>query len=125
MAERKRRILCAESNKDVGDLIALMLEQKGYEVESVQTAADCLKVAMTDRFDLYILNDTYIDADSFELCQKLRELDPVTPVLLFSLESSGPPQRQQGPVQMGIKLYKSKTSDFVALVQTIDRLLQS
>jgi CheY-like chemotaxis protein len=124
MSEGKRRILCAESNKDVGELIALMLTRKGYEVESVQTAADCLKVASTDRFDLYILNDTYIDADSLELCQQLRELDPVTPVLLFSLESSGP-HRQQQAVQTGVKIYKSKTSDFVSLVQTIDRLLQS
>jgi DNA-binding response OmpR family regulator len=124
MPERKRRILCAESNRDVGDLIALMLEQKGYEVETVQTAADCLKVATTDRFDLYILNDAYIDADSLELCRQLRELDPVTPVLLFSLESSGPTPRRE-PVQAGVKIYKSKTSDFVALVQTIDTLLQS
>jgi DNA-binding response OmpR family regulator len=123
MPERKRRILCAESNKDVGDLIALMLTRKGYEVESVQTAAACLKLASTDRFDLYILNDNYIDADSLELCRELRELDPITPVLLFSLESSGPPQ--PGPIQAGVKLYKSKTSDFVALVQTIDKLLQS
>ena len=124
MSEGKRRILCAESNKDVGDLIALMLTRKGYEVESVQTAADCLKLAVTDRFDLYILNDTYIDADSLELCRQLRELDPVTPVLLFSLESSGPP-REQRATQAGVKIYKSKTSDFVSLVQTIDRLLQS
>ena len=123
MAEGKRRILCAESNKDVGDLIALMLTRKGYEVETVQTAADCLKVATTDRFDLYILNDTYIDADSLELCRQLRELDPVTPVLLFSLESSGP--RHQPAVETGVKIYKSRTSDFVALVQTIDRLLHS
>ena len=123
MPEAKRRILCAESNKDVGDLIALMLSRKGYEVESVQTAADCLKVAATDRFDLYILNDNYIDADSLELCRRLREIDPVTPVLLFSLESSGP--RQQQALQTGIRIYKSKTSDFVSLVQTIDNLLQS
>jgi DNA-binding response OmpR family regulator len=100
-----------------------MLTRKGYEVETVQTAADCLKLAATDRFDLYILNDTYIDADSLELCRQLRELDPVTPVLLFSLESPGPQRRQ--PVQTGIKIYQSKTSDFVSLVQTIDRLLQS
>ncbi len=107
----------------MGELIALMLTRKGYEVESVQTAADCVKVASTDRFDLYILNDTYIDADSLELCQRLREIDPVTPVLLFSLESPGPRQRQA--VDAGVKIYKSKTSDFVSLVQTIDRLLQS
>jgi DNA-binding response OmpR family regulator len=124
MAEGKRRILCAESNRDVGELIALMLTRKGYEVESVQTAAECVKVASTDRFDLYILNDSYIDADSLELCRRLRELDPVTPVLLFSLESSGP-HRQQKAVEAGVKIYKSKTSDFVSLVQTIDRLLQS
>ena len=124
MSEGQRRILCAESNKDVGELIALMLTRKGYEVETVQTAADCLKVASTDRFDLYILNDTYIDADSLELCRQLRELDPATPVLLFSLESSGP-HRQQQAVEAGAKIYKSKTSDFVSLVQTIDRLLQS
>ena len=124
MSEGKRRILCAESNKDVGDLIALMLTRKGYEVESVQTAADCLKVASTDRFDLYILNDTYIDADSLELCRQLREIDPVTPVLLFSLESSGPARARQ-TTQTGVRVYRSKTSDFVSLVQTIDRLLQS
>ncbi len=125
MSEGKRRILCAESNKDVGDLIALMLTRKGYEVESVQTAAACLKVASTDRFDLYILNDTYIDADSLELCRRLRELDPATPVLLFSLESSGPQRQRQQAAQTGVKIYNSKTSDFVSLVQTIDRLLQS
>ena len=124
MPEGKRRILCAESNRDVGDLIALMLTRKGYEVESVQTAGDCLKLASTDRFDLYILNDGYIDGDSLELCGELRRIDPSTPVLLFSLESSGPRQQQQA-ARMGVELYKSKTSDFVALVQTIDRLLQS
>jgi DNA-binding response OmpR family regulator len=123
MPESKRRILCAESNKDVGELIALMLERKGYEVESVQTVADCLKFALTDRFDLYILNDTYMDGDSLELCRELRALDPVTPVLLFSLESSGPDRNNA--VQTGARVYQSSTSDFVALVQTIDRLLQS
>jgi DNA-binding response OmpR family regulator len=124
MQGKKRRILCAESNKDVGDLIVLMLERKGYEVEAVQTVADCLKFALTDRFDLYILNDSYIDGDSLELCRELRAFDPVTPVLLFSLESSGP-DRDAAAAETGARVYQSKTSDFVALVQTIDRLLQS
>ncbi|MCA1635241.1 MAG: response regulator [Acidobacteria bacterium] len=123
MPTGKRRILCAESNKDVSDLIALMLREQGYAVESVQTAADCLKLAVTERFDLYVLNDTYIDADSLELCRELRAIDPATPVLLFSLDSSGFSRHKVQ--QAGIKVYLSKTSDFVALVQTIDQLLHS
>jgi DNA-binding response OmpR family regulator len=123
MPEAKRRILCAESNKDVCDLIVLMLEQRGYNVEAVQTAADCLKLALTERFDLYILNDTYVDGDSLKLCRDLRAFDPATPVLLFSLEHSGSNQRDTA--KTGIKMYQSRTSDFVSLVQTIDQLLQS
>ncbi len=119
----KRRILCAESNKDVGDLITFLLERKGYAVESVQTAAECLKLAGIERFDLYVLNDTYIDADSLTLCRELREIDPATPVLLFSLDGSGHPAERIR--QAGVQIYLSQTSDFVALVQTIDKLLQS
>lgn len=119
----KRRILCAESNKDVGDLIALMLRRKGYEVETVQTVADCLKYAVTERFDLYILNDRYMDGDSLELCQQLRALDPATPVLLFSLDNST--FDRHNLVETGANVYLSKTDDFVALVQAIDQLLQS
>ena len=123
MTSARRRILCAESNKDVGDLIAHMLETKGYEVESVQTAHDCLRLARSEQFDLFILNDHYIDADSVELCQQLRDLYPSIPVLLFSLDSTG----YGRPAGRGVvtQVYRSKTSDFVSLVQTIDRLLQT
>ncbi len=122
-SENKRRILCAEANDDVSDLIRLMLERKGYEVVAVPTVSACLSAASAGRFDLYILNDSYIDGDSIELCQKLRALDPSTPVLLFSLDSSGF-SRQKGALAEA-HVYTTRTSDFVALVQTIDRLLQS
>ncbi|HZB47304.1 MAG TPA: response regulator [Pyrinomonadaceae bacterium] len=122
MPAEKRRILCAEANRDVGDLIVLMLEKKGYAVRTVQTVADCLKAAAEERFDLFILNDTYIDGDSIDLCRELRASNPLTPVLLFSLDSSG--HNRQHAVDTGARIYVSKTSDFVSLVQTIDRLLR-
>ena len=123
MPAEKRRILCAEANRDVCDLIVLMLEKKGYEVSAVQTVADCLRVAAEESFDLFILNDAYIDGDSIELCRELRAANPLTPVLLFSLDSSG--NNNHRAADTGARLYTSKTSDFVSLVQTIDRLLHS
>lgn len=122
MTSARRRILCAESNRDVGELISRLLESKGYEVEAVETAAECLRRARGGSFDLYILNDTYIDGDSVELSQQLRALDPAVPVLLFSLDSAGYGGRRPGA--LSVQSYHSKTSDFVSLVQTIDRLLQ-
>lgn len=123
MPADKRRILCAESNSDVCDLIVLMLERKGYEVRAVQTVADCLKAAAEESFDLFILNDAYIDGDSLDLCRSLRAANPLTPVLLFSLDSTG--HNGHRAADTGARVYVSKTSDFVSLVQTIDRLLHS
>ncbi len=123
MPAQKRRILCAEANKDVCDLIVLMLEKKGYEVRAVQTVEDCLRVAAEETFDLFIVNDAYIDGDSIELCQQLRASNPLIPVLLFSLDGAG--RHRDRAADTGARLYTSKTSDFVSLVQTIDQLLQS
>lgn len=121
MPAEKRRILCAEANKDVCDLIVLMLEKKGYDVRAVQTVTDCLRVASEETFDLFIVNDTYIDGDSIELCQQLRASNPLTPVLLFSLDGAG--HHSHRVADTGARLYTSRTSDFISLVQTIDRLL--
>ena len=125
MPPARRRILCAESNKDVSDLIAHLLERKGYEVESVQTAAGCLRLAAAASFDLFILNDSYIDADSVELCQQLRALYPSVPVLLFSLDSAGRPHPDGARGAAAAEVHRSRTSDFVSLVQAIDRLMQT
>jgi DNA-binding response OmpR family regulator len=121
MQAGKRRILCAESNPDVGDLVALLLTRKGYSVTTVQTAADCLKLAATERFDLYVLNDRYVDGDSLELCRELRAMDPHTPVLLFSLDSTDFDRRRAKAT--GALVYINNTSDFTELVGTIDRML--
>ncbi len=123
MSSQKGRILCAEANSDVGDLIVLLLEQKGYEVRTVQTVADCLKLAAAESFDLFILNDTYSDGDSIELCRQLRASNPLTPVLLFSLDRTG--HHKLRALEAGASRYVSQTSDFVSLVQTIERLLLS
>lgn len=123
MPTAKRRILCAEANEDVGRLIALMLEEKGYQVSTTQTVVETLRLAAAERFDLYILNDTYIDGDSLELCQQLRRTHPLIPVLLFSLDATG--ARRDSAIKAGAQYYVNKTSDFAALVQTIDRLMQA
>ena len=121
MSEGKRRILCAESNKDVGDLIALMLTRKGYEVETVQTAADCLKVAATDRFDLYMVDDDYIDGTAIELCKRLRQMTPATPILFFSAQAFR--RDRELALEAGATAYLTKPDDLFDIVSTVNSIL--
>lgn len=123
MPERKRRILCAEACKDIADLIVLMLEEKGYEVKAAETVAETLSVAQQEAFDLFIINDGYADGDSLKLLEKLRKAFPATPALLFSLRAAG--QHQSTAQETAEHYYTMKTSDFVALVQTIDKMLRA
>jgi DNA-binding response OmpR family regulator len=123
MPERKRRILCAEAHQDIADLIALLLEHKGYEVQTTRTTAETLELAGRETFDLFIVNDEYVDGDSMELLEQLRRLHAATPVLLFSLDAAG--KYGDAGQDVTVHYFLTKTSDFAALVQTIDKLLQA
>jgi DNA-binding response OmpR family regulator len=119
MQAKKIRILCVEQHEDVADLISFMLKQQGYEVKVARTCADCLKVAAAERFDLYILNDGYADCQSIELCERLRLMDPHTPVLFLTENLS----RHDHPKTTGAQAYLNKPRDFVSLVQTVEALV--
>jgi len=123
MHDRKRRILCAESHKDIANLIVLMLGQKGYEVKTTSTVTETLELAGRERFDLFIVNDNYVDGDSMELLRELRRQYVETPVLLFSLDSAG--QHRDFGQDVKAHQFLNNTGDFAALVQTIDHLLQA
>ena len=123
MPERKRRILCAESHQDIADLIVLLLEQKGYEVKTTRTIAETLDSAESEQFDIFIVNDDYVDGDSIVLLETLRQRYAATPVLLFSLDTAG--EYRDAGQDISVHHFLTKTSDFAALVQTIDKLLQA
>jgi DNA-binding response OmpR family regulator len=117
--KKKIRILCVEEHEDVADLISFMLKQQGYEVKVVRNCADCLRLAASERFDLYILNDGYSDCQSIDLCERLRLMDPQTPVLFLSENISSHDRAKT----TGVQAYLNKPRDFVSLVQTVEALV--
>lgn len=96
-----------------------MLRQQGYEVKVAGNCAECLRLAASERFDLYILNDGYADCQSIELCESLRALDPHTPLLFLSENINGYDRSKI----TGAQAYLSKPRDFVSLVQTVQALV--
>src|SRR5215210_7221407 len=86
----RRRVLCAEPHEDTCRLITLLLERQGHEVVSAGTIAECVGLAEAETFDLYMVDDDYIDGTAIQLCKRLRGMTPETPILFFSAKAFRP-----------------------------------
>lgn len=78
------RILYAEDNEDSCFMVSTMCEFSGIEVAATKTIAEAWRLAQTERFDLYLLDSRFPDGDGLELCRRLREYAPRTPILIYS-----------------------------------------
>jgi DNA-binding response OmpR family regulator len=65
-------------------MLSMLLEFSQIEAKTVGTANQALSLMEAERFDLYLLDSWLSDLDGFELCRRMRDLDPHTPILFFS-----------------------------------------
>ncbi|MGB8509889.1 MAG: response regulator [Pyrinomonadaceae bacterium] len=121
MPPDSRRVLCAEPHQDVCAFITLLLEQQGHQVLSAKTIKECIELAAESSFDLYMLDDNYIDGSGLELCRDLRRLTPETPILFFSAQAFDR-DRQRG-LDAGAQGYLTKPADIFEIVQAVNSIL--
>ena len=77
-------VLCVEGDEDSREMLGLLLKQWRITTRGVGTATQALSLIQEERFDLYLLDTQLPDLDGFELCRRMRSLDPDTPILFFS-----------------------------------------
>ena len=67
------QILVVDDEQEIADLIALYLENEGYQVYKYGNAADALACVENNDLSLAILDVMLPDMSGFTLCQKIRE----------------------------------------------------
>ena len=67
------RILVVDDESEIADLVALYLENEGYQVFKFYTAVEALDCIRTKALDLAVLDVMMPDINGFTLCQKIRE----------------------------------------------------
>ena len=77
-------VLCVEDDADSREMLSLLLKHWRIETKAVGTATQALSLIQAERFDLYLLDTQLPDLDGFELCRRMRSMDPKTPILFFS-----------------------------------------
>jgi CheY-like chemotaxis protein len=118
--QAKKRLLCVDSHEEVCDLLIALLSD--YDVTPASTAADGLRLARGDRFDLVLLARRLPDAGGAEVYHRLRDFKPRLPVLFFSGADDGV-GRESDPTDDGREC--PKTPDDLRLLEpTIARLIR-
>ena len=77
------RVLIIEDEVEIADLEKDYLELSGFEVEIENDGTVGLKRALTEDFDMYILDVMLRGIDGFVICKQIRE-EKNTPILMVS-----------------------------------------
>lgn len=118
------KILLAEDDKDLNQLLTTHLKNVGYEVVSVENGLDALYKFSEENFDL-ILSDIMMPlCDGYQLACEIREKNNQVPILFMSAREDKV-SKQMG-YKVGIDDYITKPFDFDELIykiKAIDRRL--
>lgn len=78
-----RRVLLIEDHRDIAELVFEHLEQQGYAVDYAADGVTGLRLAVSEDFDVIILDLMLPGMDGLELCRRLRqEAKRDTPIVM-------------------------------------------
>jgi len=118
---KRKRILFVEDYEDTWEIVALNLE--GYEVVCARGFDEGLRLAQKGHFALYILDNWLPDGSGVELCRRIRESDPLTPILFYS--AAGYKRDIEEGLRAGAQAYLVKPVSIAELKQAVAQLTSS
>jgi DNA-binding response OmpR family regulator len=87
-ANKPRRVLVVEDDRDIAELVRLHLADLGCEVELAHDGAAGLARAQAQRFDLVILDVMLPGMDGLDICKRLRAGADYLPILMTTSKAS-------------------------------------
>jgi OmpR-family two-component system manganese-sensing response regulator len=121
MTDLVPQILYTEDDADTRELVSYVLTTSNCKVTLADSDAKALLLAETNKFDLYVIDNWLHEGSGIELCKKLRELDPGTPILFYS--GAAFDRDKQEALASGAQAYLTKPVDNDELVKEVFRLI--
>lgn len=87
MKKTEMRILLAEDEKELSNALVAILKHNNYSVDPVYDGADALSFALSENYDLLILDIMMPKMNGLEVLEKLRKDGIHTPVLMLTAKA--------------------------------------
>ena len=119
----KSRILYIEDHDDTRELVSLVLCQSGFDVITGSTIEAGVRLAGGRTFDLYLLDSWLPDGSGLDLCKRIREIDPYTPILFYS--AAAYEVDREMALESGAQAYLVKPSQTAELCALVSSLIET
>jgi len=117
------KILIAEDEKDIRDLIAFTLRFAGHEVELAADGAQALDMARTTYPDLIMLDVRMPKMTGYDACRALKADENLTSVPVVFVSAKGQESEIEEGFSVGAARYILKPFTPDTLVETVSELL--
>jgi DNA-binding response OmpR family regulator len=122
MNQMSKKILVVEDDPDIAGLIQIHLQDLGYVVEIATNGAEALDRLSADDYALVVLDIMLPEIDGFEVCRRIRQTDPRTPILVLSARTEEV-DRVLG-LELGADAYMTKPFSLRELVARIKAIFR-
>ena len=83
----ENKVLIIEDDPDIADLVEIHLKDLGYALDRAMDGEVGLEKALTNSYELIILDLMLPKLDGFEVCKRLREKNKSIPILMLTSRS--------------------------------------
>jgi len=115
-----RRILVVDDNRDSTEVLALLLSQRGYQVEVAHDAVAGLKEALAFRPEVALLDIGLPVMDGYELARRLKAKPTLRDVRLIAVTGYGQPADREKALNAGFFEHVTKPFEFERLTELIE-----
>ncbi|WP_420644554.1 response regulator transcription factor [Candidatus Leptofilum sp.] len=117
------KILIAEDDQDIRELVILTLQFSGFDVTAVEDGSLAVEKAKADVFDLILMDVRMPRMTGYEACRRLKEMEATKDIPIIFLSAKGQEQEIQTGLDVGAADYILKPFAPDTLVNTINKVL--
>jgi two-component system alkaline phosphatase synthesis response regulator PhoP len=119
------KILIAEDEKDIRELITLTLQFSGFDVVSARDGQEAVDIATSANhvFDLILMDVRMPRKTGYQACRELRENETTQHIPLIFLSAKGQETEVQQGIEAGADQYILKPFAPDALIKTVKDVL--
>ena len=120
-----KRILVAEDDRDIGELIRLILEYGGSEVVNARDGEEALTLARRSQYDAFLLDIKMPRLSGLDLCRMLRAGQDTRHTPIIFISAGGQESEIHAGLNAGANAYVVKPFDPEDLWLMVDGVMSS